>query len=78
MTIDINPELYAQVPDAHGRFGVYGGKFVAETLMAALSELEDLYNELKDDPAFYASSTLILPTMSADLLRCMRRRAGRT
>ena len=52
MTIDINPELYAQVPDAHGRFGVYGGKFVAETLMAALSELENLYNELKDDPAF--------------------------
>ncbi|MBT5135131.1 MAG: tryptophan synthase subunit beta [Halieaceae bacterium] len=52
MTIDINPELYAQVPDAHGRFGVYGGKFVAETLMAALSELEDLYKELKDDPAF--------------------------
>ena len=52
MTIDINPELYAQVPDAHGRFGVYGGKFVAETLMAALSELENLYNELKDDPVF--------------------------
>jgi tryptophan synthase beta chain len=52
MTIDINPELYAQVPDAQGRFGVYGGKFVAETLMAALSELEDLYNELKDDPIF--------------------------
>jgi tryptophan synthase beta chain len=52
MTIDINPELYAQVPDAHGRFGVYGGKFVAETLMAALAELEDLYNELKDDPIF--------------------------
>ena len=52
MTIDINPELYAQVPDAHGRFGVYGGKFVAETLMAALSELENLYNELKDDAVF--------------------------
>lgn len=52
MTIDINPELYAQVPDEHGRFGVYGGKFVAETLMAALSELENLYNELKDDPVF--------------------------
>jgi tryptophan synthase beta chain len=52
MTIDINPELYAQVPDAHGRFGVYGGKFVAETLMAALSELEDLYNELKNDSVF--------------------------
>ena len=52
MTIEINPELYAQVPDAHGRFGPYGGKFVAETLMFALAELEDLYNELKDDPDF--------------------------
>ena len=52
MTIEINPELYAQVPDAHGRFGPYGGKFVAETLMFALAELEDLYNDLKDDPDF--------------------------
>jgi len=52
MTIDINPDLYAQVPDEHGRFGVYGGKFVAETLMSALAELESLYNDLKDDPAF--------------------------
>jgi tryptophan synthase beta chain len=52
MTIEINPELYAQVPDAHGRFGPYGGKFVAETLMFALAELEDLYNKLKDDPDF--------------------------
>ena len=40
MTIDINPDLYAQVPDEHGRFGIYGGKFVAETLMSALAELE--------------------------------------
>jgi len=52
MTIDINPDLYAQVPDEYGRFGVYGGKFVAETLMSALAELESLYNDLKDDPAF--------------------------
>ena len=52
MTIDINPDLYAQVPDEHGRFGVYGGKFVAETLMSALAELEALYDSLKDDPAF--------------------------
>lgn len=52
MTIDINPELYAQVPDEHGRFGVYGGKFVAETLMSALAELEALYDSLKDDPVF--------------------------
>ena len=52
MTIDINPELCAQVPDEHGRFGVYGGKFVAETLMSALAELEALYDSLKDDPVF--------------------------
>ena len=52
MTIDINPDLYAQVPDEHGRFGIYGGKFVAETLMSALAELESLYNDLKDDPMF--------------------------
>ena len=52
MTIDINPDLYAQVPDEHGRFGIYGGKFVAETLMSALAELESLYNDLKDEPAF--------------------------
>ena len=52
MTIDINPDLYAQVPDEHGRFGIYGGKFVAETLMSALAELESLYNHLKDDPVF--------------------------
>ena len=52
MTIDINPDLYAQVPDEHGRFGIYGGKFVAETLMSALAELESLYDDLKDDPVF--------------------------
>ena len=52
MTIDINPDLYAQVPDEHGRYGIYGGKFVAETLMSALAELEALYNHLKDDPVF--------------------------
>ena len=52
MTIDITPELFASVPDAHGRFGPFGGKFVAETLMSALSDLEALYARLKDDAAF--------------------------
>lgn len=52
MTIDITPELFASVPDAHGRFGPFGGKFVAETLMSALSDLEALYVRLKDDAAF--------------------------
>ncbi|GAB3306831.1 tryptophan synthase subunit beta [Haliea atlantica] len=43
---------YASVPDAQGRFGVYGGRFVAETLMSALDELETLYRRLAADPEF--------------------------
>lgn len=43
---------FASVPDKAGRFGIYGGRFVAETLMSALDDLEALYNRLKDDPDF--------------------------
>lgn len=39
-------------PDAEGHFGVFGGKFVAETLMTALSELESTYARLKEDNTF--------------------------
>ncbi|HHJ19901.1 MAG TPA: tryptophan synthase subunit beta [Gammaproteobacteria bacterium] len=39
-------------PDAHGHFGVYGGKFVAETLMAPLQELQDAYEKFKNDDDF--------------------------
>lgn len=39
-------------PDARGHFGPYGGKFVPETLMPALEELEEAYEEAKTDPAF--------------------------
>jgi len=52
MTVEVIPELFASVPDAHGRFGQFGGKFVAETLMSALADLESLYASLKSDPAF--------------------------
>ncbi|MCL4106594.1 UNVERIFIED_CONTAM: hypothetical protein GTU68_009728 [Idotea baltica] len=44
---------YSSVPDAEGRFGIFGGKFVAETLMSALAELEELYTRLSADPAFH-------------------------
>jgi tryptophan synthase beta chain len=40
------------LPDAKGHFGIYGGRFVSETLSAALDELEILYNTLSKDPAF--------------------------
>ena len=41
-------------PDAHGRFGEYGGSYVAETLMAPLAELSEAYERLSTDPAFLA------------------------
>ncbi|MCX6149451.1 MAG: tryptophan synthase subunit beta [Ignavibacteriales bacterium] len=39
-------------PDIKGKFGKFGGKFVPETLMSALRELESLYTKVKDEPSF--------------------------
>jgi len=50
----LNTFDYAAMPDARGHFGRYGGKFVAETLMCALEELEAAYNKLSVDPGFRA------------------------
>jgi len=48
------PVDFHAYPDARGRFGDYGGVFVAETLMAPLAELTAAYLELRTDPAFIA------------------------
>ena len=40
------------LPDERGRFGDFGGKFVPETVMAALTELEDSYRAVQDDAGF--------------------------
>ncbi|MCI0456582.1 MAG: tryptophan synthase subunit beta [Gemmataceae bacterium] len=40
------------VPDVHGRFGPYGGRYVPETLMFALSQLTEQYEHARDDPEF--------------------------
>ena len=45
---------YSAVPDVRGHFGPYGGRFVSETLMEALDDLEKLYRTLSADPAFQA------------------------
>ncbi|WP_341708425.1 tryptophan synthase subunit beta [Halopseudomonas sp.] len=45
---------YSAVPDARGHFGPYGGRFVSETLMDALDELESVYRKLSADPEFQA------------------------
>ena len=42
----------ATMPDENGHFGIYGGRFVAETLMTPLEELEVAYAASKNDPAF--------------------------
>ncbi|WP_026180729.1 tryptophan synthase subunit beta [Henriciella marina] len=46
------PNTWAQWPDEKGRFGEFGGRYVAETLMPLILELEDEYRAAKKDPAF--------------------------
>jgi tryptophan synthase beta chain len=45
---------FSQFPDATGHFGIYGGRFVSETLIFALDELEAAYQRLRKDPDFQA------------------------
>jgi tryptophan synthase beta chain len=45
---------WAAFPDARGHFGQYGGRFVAETLMGALDELQAAYEKYMHDPEFLA------------------------
>ncbi len=75
--------------DEHGRWGLdraFGGRFVPETLMAALLELEVAYDELKHDPSFWAEFRDLLatfvgrptPVYRADRLAAeLERRVGR-
>ena len=46
------PSPDASLPDKNGRFGKFGGRFVPETLVAALDQLEDEYKKAQQDPAF--------------------------
>ncbi|MEI6281749.1 MAG: tryptophan synthase subunit beta [Alphaproteobacteria bacterium] len=50
----IKPNAYSAYPDTHGRFGDYGGLFVAETLMPPVLALGDAYEAVKADPTFQA------------------------
>jgi tryptophan synthase beta chain len=53
MTIQ-QPNSFRTGPDERGHFGIYGGRFVAETLMPLILELERAYAQAKNDPAFQA------------------------
>ena len=49
-----NPNSFRTGPDESGHFGIFGGRFVAETLMPLVLGLEKAYAEAKADPAFHA------------------------
>jgi tryptophan synthase beta chain len=48
-----NPNSFRKGPDEHGRFGIFGGRFVAETLMPLILQLENAYTQAKSDPSFH-------------------------
>src|SRR5712692_7869652 len=60
------PPLFSQEPrsppDARGRFGEYGGRFVPETLIPALDELQAAWTAARADPAYRAELSLLLET----------------
>ncbi|KXH28631.1 tryptophan synthase [Colletotrichum salicis] len=57
ITADQDSELVAELAAMHGkipdRFGDFGGQYVPESLMDCLSELEEGFNKIKDDPSFW-------------------------
>src|SRR5262249_49281273 len=53
---------YGVYPDQRGRFGDFGGKFVPESLMAPLAELEQAYREARQDAGFQSELDGLLHT----------------
>ncbi len=58
---EVDP-LHTELPDANGKFGDYGGRYVPETLMPALDDVIEAYEELRDDPAFRAEFNHLMKT----------------
>src|SRR5437660_4518317 len=54
------PDALSPVPDVHGRFGPYGGRYVPETLMFALRQLTEQYEKAREDPEFQRQLTYYL------------------
>jgi tryptophan synthase beta chain len=52
MSAPLRPNSFRAGPDEHGHFGIFGGRFVAETLMPLVLELEKAYAAAKADPAY--------------------------
>lgn len=60
MTMQAKPNSFRSGPDENGRFGIFGGRFVAETLMPLILDLQKAYEDAKADPAFHAEMTSML------------------
>lgn len=60
MSTKLSLSELAQLPDSNGHFGPYGGRFVSETLMSALQELQQVYEKLWHSPEFQAEFDLDL------------------
>ena len=60
--IDIGPSFGRRDPNARGYYGAYGGRFVPETLVAPVEELERAYFEARDDATFRATLQDLLRT----------------
>src|SRR5687767_5764459 len=52
MNVQRQPNTFRAGPDERGHFGIFGGRFVAETLMPLILQLEKAYGDAKVDPAF--------------------------
>ncbi|NTE87540.1 tryptophan synthase subunit beta [Agrobacterium rubi] len=57
MNETVKPNSFRAGPDEDGRFGIYGGRFVAETLMPLILDLQDEWNKAKTDPEFQTELT---------------------
>ncbi|TBW54748.1 tryptophan synthase subunit beta [Marinobacter halodurans] len=55
MSVKLTEEMLRALPDTRGHFGAYGGRFVSETLMDSLMQLETEYLKLRDDAEFQAT-----------------------
>ena len=62
--------MYNQ-PDNQGHFEQFGGKYVPETLIPAINELEKLYNEVKGDPEFVSKLSKLLKDYSGRPTPCL-------
>ncbi len=77
-----SPNSFRTGPDERGHFGLFGGRYVAETLMPLILELEKAYNEAKADPQFQGELKYLLiaicrPAEPALLRRAADQEAGR-